>query len=80
VADPLQPPEAELPTCTATCAPTARSSSSRPHPRSTGGQALVFDSIKDYHQGAERDELLVDESTVLVVRGAGPKGYQLADL
>jgi len=39
------------------------------------GQALVFDSIEDYHQAAGRDDLPVEASTILVVRGAGPKGY-----
>jgi dihydroxy-acid dehydratase len=39
------------------------------------GQALVFDSVEEYHRVAQRPDLAVDESTVLVVRGAGPKGY-----
>jgi len=39
------------------------------------GQALVFDSIEEYHKAATRPDLPVDPSTVLVVRGAGPKGY-----
>jgi len=39
------------------------------------GQALVFDSIEDYHQAAGQDDLPVEASTILVVRGAGPKGY-----
>ncbi len=39
------------------------------------GQALVFDSIEDYHAVCGRPDLEVDESTVLVVRGAGPRGY-----
>ncbi len=39
------------------------------------GQALAFDSIEQYHEAAVRPDLPVDPSTVLVVRGAGPKGY-----
>jgi len=39
------------------------------------GQALVFDSIEEYHTAAAGPELDIDESTVLIVRGAGPKGY-----
>ena len=39
------------------------------------GRALVFDSIEAYNQAAERDDLDVDEDTVLVLRYAGPKGY-----
>jgi dihydroxy-acid dehydratase len=39
------------------------------------GQALVFDSIEAYHLAAADPSLEADESTVLVVRGAGPQGY-----
>ena len=39
------------------------------------GQALVFDSIEEYHAAAVDPDLPVDSSTVLVVRGAGPRGY-----
>jgi dihydroxy-acid dehydratase len=39
------------------------------------GRALVFDSIEEYHEAAVRPDLDVDPTTVLVVRGAGPKGY-----
>jgi dihydroxy-acid dehydratase len=39
------------------------------------GQALVFDSIEEYHAAAPDPELPVTESTVLIVRGAGPRGY-----
>jgi dihydroxy-acid dehydratase len=39
------------------------------------GQALVFDSIELYHEWAERPDSETEETTVLVVRGAGPKGY-----
>jgi L-arabonate dehydrase len=39
------------------------------------GQALVFDSIEEYHAAAVDPDLPVDASTVLVVRGAGPRGY-----
>jgi dihydroxyacid dehydratase/phosphogluconate dehydratase len=35
----------------------------------------VFDSIEQYHDAAADPDLPVSESTVLVVRGAGPKGY-----
>jgi dihydroxy-acid dehydratase len=39
------------------------------------GQALVFDTIEDYLAVCEKPDLPVDASTVLVVRGAGPRGY-----
>ncbi|WP_028921252.1 IlvD/Edd family dehydratase [Pseudonocardia acaciae] len=39
------------------------------------GRALVFDSVEDYHAVAADDDLPVDESTVLVIRNSGPRGY-----
>ncbi|HTW99161.1 MAG TPA: IlvD/Edd family dehydratase [Acidimicrobiales bacterium] len=39
------------------------------------GRALVFDSIEDYLAAADRDDLEVDASNVLVLRNAGPCGY-----
>lgn len=39
------------------------------------GRALVFDRIEDYIAVADDPDLPVDAATVLVVRGAGPRGY-----
>ena len=39
------------------------------------GPALVFDSIEDFHARIDDPELEVDASSVLVLRGCGPKGY-----
>ncbi|OEV09639.1 IlvD/Edd family dehydratase [Streptomyces nanshensis] len=39
------------------------------------GRALVFDTVEEYTAAADDPALPVDSSTVLVVRGAGPKGY-----
>jgi L-arabonate dehydrase len=39
------------------------------------GPALVFDSVEDYGRVCDDLDLPVTEDTVLVVRGAGPKGY-----
>jgi dihydroxy-acid dehydratase len=39
------------------------------------GQALVFDSVQAYNAVRDDPELDVDETTVLVVRNAGPRGY-----
>ncbi|EHR53063.1 dihydroxyacid dehydratase/phosphogluconate dehydratase [Saccharomonospora marina XMU15] len=39
------------------------------------GRALVFDSVEDYHAVCDDPDLDVDAGTVLVIRGAGPKGY-----
>ncbi len=52
-----------------------KQSAASPHLLKHRGRALVFDSIEEYHQVAGQPDLPVDESTVLVVRGAGPKGY-----
>ncbi|MEV4513992.1 IlvD/Edd family dehydratase [Dactylosporangium sp. NPDC049525] len=39
------------------------------------GPALVFDSIEDFHARIDDPALDVDASSVLVLRGCGPKGY-----
>jgi dihydroxy-acid dehydratase len=39
------------------------------------GRAVVFDGPEDYHHRIDDPELGVDESSVLVMRGAGPLGY-----
>jgi L-arabonate dehydrase len=39
------------------------------------GQALVFDRIEDYIEVSDDADLPVTPDTVLVVRGAGPRGY-----
>jgi dihydroxy-acid dehydratase len=39
------------------------------------GRALVFDSVEDMHARIDDPALDVDENSVLVLRGCGPKGY-----
>jgi dihydroxy-acid dehydratase len=39
------------------------------------GTALVFDTVEDYHAVADDPDLDVTPDTILVIRGAGPKGY-----
>ena len=39
------------------------------------GKAVVFDSIEDFHARIDDPDLEVDASSVLVLRGCGPKGY-----
>ncbi len=39
------------------------------------GRAVVFDSIEDMHARLDDPELDVDEDSVLVLRGCGPRGY-----
>jgi dihydroxy-acid dehydratase len=39
------------------------------------GRAVVFESIEDYHTRIDDPDLDVDEQSVLVLKGCGPKGY-----
>jgi dihydroxy-acid dehydratase len=39
------------------------------------GRAVVFDSVEDLHARLDDPALEVDETSVLVLRGCGPKGY-----
>ena len=39
------------------------------------GRAVVFDTIEDMHARIDDPDLEVDEDSVLVLRGCGPKGY-----
>ncbi len=39
------------------------------------GRALVFDSVEDMHARIDDPDLDVDEDSVLILRGCGPKGY-----
>ena len=39
------------------------------------GAAVVFESIEDFHARIDDPDLDVDENSVLILRGCGPKGY-----
>lgn len=39
------------------------------------GKAVVFESMEDYHKRIDDPELDIDESSVIVLKGVGPKGY-----
>jgi dihydroxy-acid dehydratase len=39
------------------------------------GKAVIFESIEDFHARIDDQALDVDENSVLVLRGCGPKGY-----
>ena len=39
------------------------------------GKAVIFESIEDFHARIDDPQLDVDENSVLVLRGCGPKGY-----
>jgi dihydroxy-acid dehydratase len=50
-------------------------SAATPHLLQHRGRAVVFDSIEDFRSRIDDPDLEVDESSVLVLRGCGPKGY-----
>jgi dihydroxy-acid dehydratase len=78
LADPLQPPGSGTAVLRGNLCPggaVIKQSAASPHLLTHRGQALVFDSIEEYHEAAADPDLPVGESTILVVRGAGPKGY-----
>jgi dihydroxy-acid dehydratase len=39
------------------------------------GKAVIFESIEDFHARIDDPALDVDENSILVLRGCGPKGY-----
>jgi dihydroxy-acid dehydratase len=39
------------------------------------GRAVVFDSIEDFRARIDDEQLEIDEDSVMVLRGCGPKGY-----
>jgi dihydroxyacid dehydratase/phosphogluconate dehydratase len=39
------------------------------------GRAVVFETIEDYHARIDDPGLEVDETSILVLKGCGPKGY-----
>ena len=39
------------------------------------GRAVVFESIEDFKARIDRPDLEIDETSVMVMKGAGPKGY-----
>ena len=39
------------------------------------GKAVVFENIDDYHQRIDDPDLDVDETSVMVLKNVGPKGY-----
>jgi len=77
-AEPLQPPGTGTAVLRGNLCPDGaviKQSAASPQLLKHRGQALVFDSIEEYHRAAVDPDLDVDESNLLVVRGAGPRGY-----
>lgn len=46
-----------------------------PHLLKHRGRAVVFDSIEDFRARIDDPQLDIDENSVMVLRGCGPKGY-----
>jgi dihydroxy-acid dehydratase len=78
VTEPLQPPGSGTAVLRGNLCPDGaviKQSAASPHLLKHRGQALVFDSIEEYHRAAVDPDLEVAESNILIVRGAGPRGY-----
>jgi dihydroxy-acid dehydratase len=39
------------------------------------GRAVVFENIEEFHETIDDENLDIDESCIMVLKGAGPKGY-----
>lgn len=75
---PFQPPGTGTAVLRGNLAPggaVIKQSAASPHLLSHTGTALVFDTVEDYHAVADDPDLDVTPETILVIRGAGPKGY-----
>ncbi|MFZ3565849.1 IlvD/Edd family dehydratase [Streptomyces sp. BH097] len=78
VADPFQPAGTGTAVLRGNLCPDGaviKQSAASPHLLTHTGVARVFDSPEAYHAVCDDPDLDVDEDTVLVIRGAGPKGY-----
>lgn len=52
-----------------------KQSAASPHLLRHSGRAVVFDSPEEYHDVCDSPDLAVEQDDILVIRGAGPKGY-----
>ena len=50
-------------------------SAASPHLMQHRGPAVVFEDIEDYHARIDDPDLLIDENSVMVLKGVGPRGY-----
>jgi L-arabonate dehydrase len=50
-------------------------SAASPHLLRHRGKAVVFESIEDFHARIDDENLDIDENSVMVLKGCGPKGY-----
>jgi dihydroxy-acid dehydratase len=76
--DPLQPPDSGTAVLRGNLCPggaVIKQSAASPQLMKHRGRALVFDSPEAYHEVCDDPDLDVDSDDVLVIRGAGPRGY-----
>ena len=50
-------------------------SAASPHLLKHRGPAVVFESIEDFHARIDDEALDIDENSIMVLKGCGPKGY-----
>jgi L-arabonate dehydrase len=50
-------------------------SAASPHLLKHKGRAVVFESIEDLHARIDDENLDIDENSIMVLKGCGPKGY-----
>ena len=50
-------------------------SAASPHLMQHRGPAVVFEDIEDYHARIDDPDLPIDENSVMVLKGVGPRGY-----
>ncbi|WP_406690237.1 IlvD/Edd family dehydratase [Saccharopolyspora sp. ID03-671] len=77
-AEPVQPAGSATAVLTGNLAPNGaviKLSAASPELIDHTGTALVFDTVEEYYARCDDPDLPVDADTVLVVRGAGPRGY-----
>ncbi|TDC93510.1 dihydroxy-acid dehydratase [Saccharopolyspora aridisoli] len=77
-AEPVQPAGSATAVLTGNLAPNGaviKMSAASPELIDHTGTAVVFDTVEEYYARCDDPDLPVDADTVLVVRGAGPRGY-----
>jgi L-arabonate dehydrase len=50
-------------------------SAASPHLLKHKGRAVVFENIEDFHARIDDEDLDIDENSIMVLKGCGPKGY-----
>ncbi len=76
--DPLQPPGSGTAVLRGNMCPggaVIKQSAASPSLLVHRGRAVVFDTPEDYHRVCEDPDLDVEADDILVIRGAGPRGY-----